>query len=148
MAKTFEFRLEKLLEIRRLKEDAARREAAVARQAVEVRNQIILELMNREDAAKADVRSLQEAGTVSVDRLRLATEFLSALGRQLAREYALLQQLVRAEMETQERLTQARKDVRVLERHREREVLQHRRDLDHEERRFLDEIGGSMAKGA
>ena len=148
MAKTFEFRLEKLLEIRRLKEDVARREAAAARQAVDVRNEIILELMSREDAAKADLRSLQGAGSVAVDRLRLATEFLSALGRQLAREYALLQQLVQAEMEKQERLTQARKDVRVLERHREREVVQHRRDLDLEERRFLDEIGGSMAKGA
>jgi len=59
MAKAFEFRLEKLLEVRRAKEDAAQRELASARQAVEVRNAAILDLMDREDVAKSDLRALQ-----------------------------------------------------------------------------------------
>jgi len=148
MAKTFEFRLEKLLEIRRAKEEGAQRELAAAHLAVEVRNGVILEMMNREDDAKNDLRSLQQGSAVDVERLRLAGDFLAALERLLRREYELLQQLVRKEMDKQERLTQARKDVRVLELHRERELRLHRLDLDRQERKFLDEVGGNLAKGA
>ena len=54
----------------------------------------------------------------------------------------------RSEMEKREKLTQARKDVRVLERNREQEVRLHRQDLDLQERKFLDELGGNFAKGA
>jgi flagellar FliJ protein len=148
MAKSFAFRLEKLLEVRRAKEEAAQRELASARQAVEVRNAVILDLMNREDDAKNDLRALQQAGAVDVDRLRLSTEFLGALERQLRREYEALQRLVQVEMEKRERLSDARKEVRVLERHREREQVVYRQDLDRQERQFLDEIGGNLAKGA
>jgi flagellar FliJ protein len=148
MAKAFEFRLEKLLEIRRAKEDAAERELASARQAVEVRNAVILDLMDREDDAKSDLRELQQGGAVHVERLRMASEFVAAVERQLRREYEELQHLVQVEMQKQEALTQARKDVRVLERHREKELVVYRQDLDRQERKFLDEIGGNLAKGA
>jgi flagellar FliJ protein len=148
MAKAFEFRLQKLLEVRRAKEEAAQRELASARQAVEVKNAVILDLMDREDDAKNDLRSLQQAGAVDLERLRLSAEFVAAVERQLRREYDVLQRLVQAEMEKRERLTEARKDVRVLERHREKEIVVYRQDLDRQERKFLDEIGGNLAKGA
>jgi flagellar FliJ protein len=148
MAKAFEFRLEKLLDVRRAKEEAAQRELAAARQAVEVRNAVILDLMNREDDAKSDLRALQQGGAIDLERLRLSAEFVGAVERQLRREYEALQRLVQAEMEKREKLTQARKDVRVLERNREQEVRLHRQDLDLQERKFLDELGGNLAKGA
>jgi flagellar FliJ protein len=148
MAKTFQFRLEKLLDLRRTKEDVAQRELAAARQAVEIRNRVILDLMDREEQAKADLRDVQQAGALHVDRLRLATEFLGALERQLRREYETLQELVKTEIAARERLSQAKKDVRVLEKQREKELGRHRQGVDREERRFLDEIGGNFAKGA
>jgi len=148
MAKTFQFRLEKLLDLRRTKEDVAQRELAAARKAVEIRNRGILDLMDREEQAKADLRDVQKAGAIHVERLRLATDFLSAVGRQLQREYESLQELVKTEIAARERLSQARKDVRVLERHREKELRKHQQGLDREDRRFLDEIGGNFAKGA
>jgi flagellar FliJ protein len=148
MAKAFEFRLEKLLEVRRAKEEAAQRELSSARQAVEVRNAIILDLMNREDDAKNDLRSLQQGTAIDVERLRLSTDFLGVLERQLRREYEALERLVQAEMDKREALTRARKDVRVLELAREKDLRLHRQDLDRQERKFLDEIGGNLAKGA
>jgi flagellar FliJ protein len=148
MAKAFEFRLEKLLEVRRAKEEAAQRELARARQAVEVRNAVILGLMDREDDAKSDLRALQQAGAVDLERLRMSADFVVAVERQLRREYDALQRLVQVEMEKRESLTQARKDLRVLERHREQELRLYRQDLDRQERKFLDEIGGNLAKGA
>lgn len=147
MAKAFAFRLEKLLDVRRIQEDAAARALAAAHQAVEERNRIILDLMNREDEAKDGRRALQQA-TVDVAKLRMADEFLASLGRRLQEEYLLLQELVKTEIEKRERLTEARKGVRVLEKFRERELRSHRQGLDLQERKALDEIGQNLAKGA
>ena len=147
MAKAFDFRLDKLLELRRRKEDVARRDVAAANQAVAGKNQAILALMSDEDAAKDDMREAQR-GTIDVDRLCRAGEYAATLERRLQREYLALQDLVKVEMEKRTLLAEAHKGVRVLERFRDRKIQLHRLDLDREERRFLDEIGGNLAKGA
>lgn len=147
MAKAFDFRLQKLLELRRHKEEAAQREVAAANQAVADRNRIILGLMSDEDAAKDELRSIQERA-IDVDRLRRTDEYLSSLERLLQREYEALQDLVKAEMEKRRLLAEAHRGVRVLERFRERKLKLHRVELDREERRVLDEIGRNLAKGA
>jgi flagellar protein FliJ len=147
MAKAFDFRLEKLLELRRRKEESAAREVAVANQAVAEKNRVILELMSDEDAAKDEMRGAQ-LGTVDVDRLQRAGEYFAILDRRLQREYLALQDLVKVEMEKRNLLSEAHKGVRVLERFRERKVQLHRLELDREERRFLDELGQNLAKGA
>lgn len=142
--KSFTFRLEKLLDVRRLKEDVAQRELAAAHAAVLERNRIILDLLTREDEARQDLRAMQERA-IDIDRLRLAGEFLSSTERLLRREVETLQELVKTEIEKRRRLTEARKGVRVLERFRERKALLHRQGLDLEERKFLDEIGRRIA---
>jgi flagellar FliJ protein len=147
MAKAFEFRLEKLLDLRRLKEDAARRGFAAAQQAVVDRNRMILALMNQADEAKGELRALQQRA-IDVGRLKCAGEFLAAMERLLQREQVVLQELVKAELEKRRLLTEARKGVRVLERFRERKLRLHGQELDLEERRFLDEVGQNLAKGA
>ena len=144
MAKSFQFRLEKVLDVRRLQEKSAQREFAAAQQAVAERNRIILELMNREDEARREVRSLQE-GAVDVARLRMAGEFAASLERQLQKEYEALQAQVLAEMQKRQQLTEARKGVRVMEKLRDKQARAHRQGLDREERNFLDELGRRTA---
>lgn len=144
MAKAFQFRLEKLLELRRLKEDAAEREVAAAREAVAGRNRVILDLMAREDDAKRELSAMQQRA-VDVRRLQMAGEFLAAMDRLLKREYETLQNLVIVEREKRHRLAEARQGVLVLERAREKQERLHRQQLDLEERKFLDEIGRRTA---
>ena len=147
MAKGFHFRLEKLLELRRRKEEQAQREVAAANQAVAERNRIILGLMSEEDAAKDELRAMQ-ARAIDVGRLRRAGEYLSSLERLLQREYESLQELVKAEMEKRTLLAEAHRGVRVLERFHDRKLQLHRLEIDREERKVLDEIGRNLAKGA
>ena len=147
MTKAFEFRLEKLLEVRRVKEDAAVREFAAAQAAVAERNRIILELMGNEDLAKKELRAAQE-GPLDMARIRQAGVYLVALERLLRREYDLLQELVKVEIDKRHVMTEARKRVRVLERAREGKLRLYRQDLDLQERVFLDEVGQNLAKGA
>lgn len=144
MAKSFAFRLEKVLDARRLHEKSAQREFAAAQQAVAERNRIILDLMGREDDARRELRSLQE-GAVDVPRLRMAGEFAASLERQLQKEYEALQAQVLVEMQKRQQLTEARKGVRVLEKLRDKQARAHRQGLDREERNFLDELGRRTA---
>jgi len=147
MAKAFEFRLERLLQLRRLEEEAAQRELAAVRQAVEVQNEAILALLAEADQTRQVFRSFQER-SIDVGRLRLAGDYLDWVERLLRRERATMQDLEEAEIEKRARLTEALKGVRVLERFRERQLRLWRQDLDLEERKFLDEIGQNLAKGA
>lgn len=144
MAKSFQFRLEKVLDARRLHEKSAQRELAAAQHAVAERNRIILDLMSREDDARREVRVLQE-GAVDLPRLRLAGEFAASLERQLQKEYEALQAQVVTEMQKRQQLTEARKGVRVLEKLRDKQARAHRQGLDREERNFLDELGRRTA---
>jgi len=147
MAKAFQFRLEQLLGIRRQKEELAQRELAVAQQAVLARNQSILFLMDQEEEAKNEVRAQQERG-IDVGRLKLSDDYLVSLGRLLRREQETLHDLVRTEIERRQQLIEARKAVKVLERFRETKLRRHRQEANLEERKFLDEIGQNIAKGA
>lgn len=147
MTKAFEFRLEKVLDLRRLKEEAAQRAFAAAQQAVADRNQSILVLMAEEDEVRNCLRDAQQR-SVEVQKLRLAAGCLVALERRLGREYEALQEQVKVEMEKRRVLTEARKDVRVLERLRDKQLGVYRQEVDRDERKFLDEIGQNLAKGA
>ena len=144
MAKSFQFRLEKVLDVRRLQEKSAQRELAAAQQAVAERNRVILGLMTQQDEAKNELRALQERA-VDVARLRLAGDFAASLERQLQREFETLQQQVRVEIERRQQLTDARKAVRVMEKLRDKQARQHRQGADLEERKFLDELGWRTA---
>lgn len=144
MAKSFQFRLEKVLDVRRLQEKSAQRELAVAQQAVAERNRIILGLMGQEDDAKREVRALQERA-VDIAKLRLAGEYAASLERLLQREYETLQAQVLVEMRKRQQLTEARKGVRVLEKLRDKQARIHRQGTDLDERNFLDELGRRTA---
>ncbi len=147
MSKAFEFRLQKLLELRRLEEEAAQREFAAAQQAVVERNQAILGLLTQEEEGRQDLRTQQERA-IDVVRLRMTGEYLVSIELLIGRERAVLQDLTRVELDKRLRLTEALKGVRVLERFRERQLRRYREELDLEERKFLDEIGQNLAKGA
>ena len=144
MAKSFQFRLEKVLDVRRLQEKSAQRELAAAQQAVAERNRVILGLMNQQDDARKELRLLQERA-VDVARLRLAGDFAASLERLLQREYETLQAQVLVEIEKRQQVTEARKGVRVMEKLRDKQARQHRQGADLEERKFLDELGRRTA---
>lgn len=139
MAKAFAFRLETLLGLRRLKEDVARSALERARQAVATQNQALTGLL-REDAEEKDaLRELRRA-ELDLVQVRLHQGYLNALEHRIRREFESLQGLSRTETERRRGLTQALKEVKILERLRERQLKAHRAEADREERNFLDEV--------
>lgn len=139
MPRAFEFRLEKLLDLRRLKEDLAQRDHAEAQRAVQEQNRAILGLLQEEDASKQEVRALKLKAP-DVVQLRLQEGYLLSLERRLRKAYEVLHARAQVEAERRRVLTEARKGVRVLERFREKQLKLWRAGVDLEERRFLDDV--------
>jgi len=75
MGRTFSFRLEKLLEARRLAEGAAERELAQARRAVALCEAAVLGLLRSQEEAREELRGLQQ-GALDARRLAMAGEFI------------------------------------------------------------------------
>jgi flagellar export protein FliJ len=146
MPKAFEFRLERLLEVRRLKEEAARRDHAAAQQALFDQGRVVQGLHREQEESKVAVRALKQERP-DVVQLRLQEGYQLALERRLQKAYETLHERTLAEGEKRRVLVEARKGVRVLERFREKQLKLWRTEVDLEEGRFLDEVGLRAAAG-
>ena len=145
MAKAFKFRFEQVLEVRRLKEDLARRDLAVAQRAAREQNQQVARLLAEEAAGKEALRGLKRK-SIDVLQLRLQEGYLLALERRIREAAAKLQELGRVEAERRAALVEARKAVKVLEKYRERQLKAWACEQDRAERKFLDEVAQNMAR--
>ena len=139
MARAFKFRLETLLEVRKLREDQAKRDLALARKQVLEQNQKLLGILNEEDAGKKDLRAMKQK-ELSLTHLRLQEGYLNFLERRIRQEYDRLQKMVKAELERRRALTEAMKGVRILEKLRDRQRRAYQYDMDRQEQKFLDEM--------
>lgn len=145
MPKAFKFRFEQVLEVRRLKEEVAQRDLALAQNAVRGQQERIARLLAEEDGGKDAIRELKRK-SIDVLQLRLQEGYLVSLERKVREAVAKLQELARAEAEKRKALVEARKAVKVLEKYRERKVRAYGVEQDLAERKFLDEVAQNMAR--
>ena len=139
MAKVFTFRLERLLEIRRLKEEMARRDLARGARQLREHNQRVLAILREQEEAKREMKDMKTR-SVKVSRLRLQEGYLEVLERRLRRAVERLQELAMAEQDAREALTETSRRVRVLERLRDRREAAFKSERERKERAILDEI--------
>lgn len=139
MTKSFQFRLEPLLKVRRLAEDAARRELALARKDAAEQDRKLRDLLDQEEEAG---KSPGGRGGLDVVWLRTLQEYRASLEVRIRREHDRLQELVQAEAGKRRALAEAAKGVKVLERLRERQERRFRQELERQEQKFLDEVAG------
>lgn len=145
MPKAFKFRFEQVLEVRRLKEDVARRDLALAQRAVREQGERIARLLAEEGEGKDSLRGLKQKA-IDVMKLRLQEAYLVSLERRIREAAAKLQDLGRVEAEKRRVLVEAQKAVRVLEKYRERKHKVYVGEQDLAERKFLDEVAQNMAR--
>lgn len=145
MAKAFKFRFERVLEVRRLREEIARRDLAIAQQAVREQTRKIARLVAEEESGKNALRGLKQRA-IDVLQLRLQEGYLVGMERRIREAAAELQGLGRAETERRNALVEARKAVKVLEKYRERKLRAYAGEQDLAERKFLDEVAQNMAR--
>lgn len=142
----FEFRLRALLGIREAQRDAQRSQLAELLAAEErLRDQkagVAAELRN-ELSARRDATA---QGRLDVDRLRAANLFEHALRGELQVLGQRQQALESLVAEQQAALVEAQRQVRVLEKLRERQQQQHDAAQQAAESRMLDEVGARLPR--
>lgn len=146
MPKAFQFRMERLLELRRLQEDLKKRDLAEANRAVAQRQQVILLLLVEENTAQKDLKGLRGADReLDLTAIRLQEQYRNWIDRRIVQSYRELQGFQQTAVERRRELSEASKGVRVLERLRERKRSEHQYATDREEQKFLDEVAQRVA---
>jgi flagellar FliJ protein len=139
MAK-FKFRMATLLKVRETVRDDRRAELLEAQRADDILGQRQEQFERELDALRSAYRQAAGPGTVDVDRLVTTQRYelsLKVQVQQLGRQ----RELLAGEIERRRQaLVQANREVRVLEKLRERQTEHHAQEEDHRERKLLDEV--------
>jgi flagellar FliJ protein len=143
----FKYRLATLLRIREAARDERQIELAEAYHADDVLRQHEEQITAEIAGLKESCREAMAPGTVDVDRVLTSQRYemlLRAHGVQLGKQ----REQVGAEIERRRQLlVQANREVRVLEKLRERQVERHRDEEARREVKLLDEVGGRLGAG-
>lgn len=139
MAK-FKFRLETLLRLRGTARDERRSQLAQAYRAEEILQQQRLRLESDLNELSKESCKAAEPGPLDVDRL-LETRRYELVLRSQQQFLEGQRKTLEAEIERRRQaLVEADREVRVLERLRERQLDRHRRDENRQEIKHLDEV--------
>jgi flagellar FliJ protein len=140
MAKRFVFRLEPVLKIRQRKLDEARRVVARRlRRIARIRDRIAAAHAGIADAVEQS-RDAQRQGAPDVEMLRRFRAYIGSMHRAIAEGEAETARERDALQAEQEALTRANREVKALEKLRERQWERHRQDLARTERLENDEV--------
>lgn len=139
----FQFRLQKLLEIRSYKEKLIKNELAKA----ERKKYILVEkkenLLNELKGSRNKMREEEKEKILTVDRMRLYQQYFKRLKATATQKDKLIS-LADDEIKLiNDRLIEARKKKRVLERLKENKFKDYMYEFQKEEQSFFDEVGNT-----
>lgn len=138
---TFRFRLQPLMKLREADRDRCREELAEAYRADQFLADRQAELLQEIEEAKELTRNQSQPGTVSVDALLDTHRYEIVLTAQL-NQVAMKRNQVAEEVERRRQaLVEADRELRILEKLRERHAREFRRHEEKLETRQLDEVG-------
>lgn len=137
---TFKFRLDTLLRLRIAERDERRSDLAKALRAEEMLREREATLLGEQDALRLAARLRSSPGKADVDGLVRTHRYQLVLKTQ-QQQIALQAVQVAAEVERRRQaLVEADRQVRVLEKLRERQTARHRRDAERQEVKVYDEL--------
>ena len=143
MPRRFSFRLEPVLNYRRVVEDTKKKEFALVKKDIVEQNKKITFLLREEDKVKMEIKEM-EKGEIDVVKVRHYISYLNTLNNNIMREIGVLTKLNEKEVAKRRELSEATKGVKVIERIKERRYSEYMYEVGREERKVLDEVGQNM----
>ncbi len=138
--KRFQFRLDKVMDVRRNRERMCQQEVAVAHKTLQAGEEILLHIEASETTCAAAVRG-QSSGVIHPARMADQMAYLRQLRQDAIHQSDVVEGLVVKVEEKRTILLKASQEKKVLENLKERQYLGYRKDLNHREQVFLDELG-------
>ena len=142
-ARSFTFRLQRLLDIRIMREKQARQEL-LARQAQVAVEEQRLEVLNAEAAALEDRMTPRVGEVVDFDEIRMCTWALRAKQEEQAAQVHRIDQARHRVVEQQEELKQRGIEVKALEKLKDKQHEEFKQELLAEQAVFLDDLASQQ----
>lgn len=137
--KKFVFKLKPVLHQRQRKEDILKKELAEARRALEVERERLAALNERLQGLHAALREKQLSMTETAE-VAVHTKFIERIEREIEVQLARVTDLAAEVRAAQERLLEAAKDRKVLEKLEEKQLHEFKQEAERVEQGVIDEI--------
>lgn len=144
MAKKFVFRLEVVRRTREQARDAQRRVVAVQVRAVAKVEDRIRELSDQSAAALEVLAKIQRTGVLDTLMIRQQHAHRVDLNRSMQQQRVELAHKRAELLKEQERLAEASKQLKAIEKLRDKKIKQHQEQVAREEQAFSDEVSIQM----
>jgi flagellar FliJ protein len=144
VAKRFRFRLETLLKVRELREREAKRNVAAKRAEIARLDQLDEQTATEIRRHQSVLLAAQQSGALDPVALQRGRAWIGHLRKTITLRHIQRQTLLEQLAERQAQWREARKQMRVLEKLKERRWDEHRRKEERLERAALDELAQQM----
>ena len=144
MAK-FKFRLEKVLDLRKKKEEERERELAELKKLLAKEEQFLQQLQRESTALRRKIARLQDENDRSLDieELLRHSDYLEHLRDKILSQIETVKQVISDVENKRQELVEASKEKKVIEKLKEQQYKRFRTAVEEWEQRTLDEIGTS-----
>jgi flagellar FliJ protein len=140
LARRFIFRLEKVLDLRRQKEQEAMRELAHAKEILARERRILEDLLHKRRCGQQELIAKQR-GNLDPNEVLNYLQYLDKLSEFIEHQTLRVHEAERLVEEARERLLQASKEKKIVEKLRENQFKKYKEELMKAELNFLDEVG-------
>ena len=138
----FRFRLEPVLQRRKLTYEQISRNLATARQNLQTEQQKLADLQNGQSNRQIDLQAKkQQYGFMAKDWTTYVA-YIEHLGRQVRVQATVVKQAEERVEQVRQLMQQARTEYEVMEKMKEKAQQEHRYQFLKEEQAFLDEVAG------
>jgi len=138
--KQFEFRLQKVMETTRAREELQKKELAMALADL-ARNETLLgQMLDHLEREVEQFAAMRKKGTVKVSTLAHYASYTDGMLAEIDRQRLNIEELARLVDEHRDKLIEITRDKKILERLKEKRFEEYRRKLRQVEQKFMDEI--------
>lgn len=138
--KKFKYRLEKVLEIKRKKEDEEKEKLGKLIQEEAHERQVKAQLEQQRLQAQAEIRQKQAVGEVTINELRFYPQHIKNLENKIAYQEMRLKELAIKIVEQRENLRKAVMERKAYEKHKENSHEAWLAEQEYEENKMIDEL--------
>lgn len=138
--KRFKYRLEKVLELKRKKEDDEKEKLGKLLQQEEYERQVKAQLEAKLAGVRVELKERQRNGTLDVNGLRFYPQHIKHLENMIVNQELRLKELAIRIMEQRQNLLNAAMERKTYEKHKENSQEQWQAEADAEEAKMLDEL--------
>jgi len=138
--KQFEFRLQKVMETTRTREEIQKRELAKALSVLLSNEQLLEKMFDRLEEQIGEYNSRRRASSMKASEMLAYSAYTEKLGAEIRQQKKAIEKLALLVQQHREKLIEISKDKKILEKLKEKKYEEYRKKLRTMEQKFMDEM--------